>query len=233
MQPIASLRPGTKAAVLGEIKTANLAVTRRRGFKIFHAVRRRRERRHPLHVDEPGVPRRHPQAAPAGGRLRRRQARLDRPALPEPRVRARLATTSSSVHTGRDRAVLREDRHGHAQHAAATGAAGARSAAAGHARSAARGAARPAAARAAPGGARGGALSAERGIGRGAQRVSHAGAAAADLRGVLPVSDRPRLAAAREQRRAEAVRADGRRSDPRVGGQGPAVQAHAGAAAGA
>jgi ATP-dependent DNA helicase RecG len=38
MQPIASLRPGTKAAVLGEIKSANVAVTRRRGFKIFHAV---------------------------------------------------------------------------------------------------------------------------------------------------------------------------------------------------
>ncbi len=38
MQPIASLRPGNKAAVLGEIKSANVAVTRRRGFKIFHAV---------------------------------------------------------------------------------------------------------------------------------------------------------------------------------------------------
>jgi len=38
MQPISSLRPGTKAAVLGEIKTANLAITRRRGFRIFHAV---------------------------------------------------------------------------------------------------------------------------------------------------------------------------------------------------
>jgi ATP-dependent DNA helicase RecG len=38
MQPIASLRPGSKAAVLGEIKTANLAITRRRGFRIFHAV---------------------------------------------------------------------------------------------------------------------------------------------------------------------------------------------------
>jgi ATP-dependent DNA helicase RecG len=38
MQPIASLRPGNKAAVLGEIKSANLAVTRRRGFRIFHAV---------------------------------------------------------------------------------------------------------------------------------------------------------------------------------------------------
>jgi ATP-dependent DNA helicase RecG len=38
MQPIASLRPGNKAAVLGEIKSANLAITRRRGFKIFHAV---------------------------------------------------------------------------------------------------------------------------------------------------------------------------------------------------
>jgi ATP-dependent DNA helicase RecG len=38
MQPIASLRPGAKAAVLGEIKTANVAMTRRRGFRIFHAV---------------------------------------------------------------------------------------------------------------------------------------------------------------------------------------------------
>ena len=37
MQPIASLRPGCKAAVLGEIRSARLAVTRRRGFKIFHA----------------------------------------------------------------------------------------------------------------------------------------------------------------------------------------------------
>jgi ATP-dependent DNA helicase RecG len=38
MQPIASLRPGTKAAVLGEIKSANLTTTRRRGFRIFHLV---------------------------------------------------------------------------------------------------------------------------------------------------------------------------------------------------
>ena len=38
MQPIASLRPGSKAAVLGEVKSANLAITRRRGFKIFHAI---------------------------------------------------------------------------------------------------------------------------------------------------------------------------------------------------
>ena len=38
MQPIASLRPGQKAAVLGEIKNANVTLTRRRGFKIFHAI---------------------------------------------------------------------------------------------------------------------------------------------------------------------------------------------------
>src|SRR3954469_16662038 len=38
MQPIATLRPGQKAAVLGEIKSANVALTRRRGFKIFHLV---------------------------------------------------------------------------------------------------------------------------------------------------------------------------------------------------
>ncbi|MGH9346674.1 MAG: ATP-dependent DNA helicase RecG, partial [Vicinamibacterales bacterium] len=38
MQPIVSLRPGAKAAVLGEIKSARLSITRRRGFKIFNAV---------------------------------------------------------------------------------------------------------------------------------------------------------------------------------------------------
>ncbi len=38
MQPVASLRAGNKAAILGEIKSAHLATTRRRGFKIFHAV---------------------------------------------------------------------------------------------------------------------------------------------------------------------------------------------------
>jgi ATP-dependent DNA helicase RecG len=38
MQPIVSLKPGFKAAVLAEIKSARLVVTRRRGFKIFNAV---------------------------------------------------------------------------------------------------------------------------------------------------------------------------------------------------
>ena len=38
MQPIASLRAGAKAAVIGDIKSAKLSVTRRRGFKIFNAV---------------------------------------------------------------------------------------------------------------------------------------------------------------------------------------------------
>ena len=38
MQPIASLRPGQKAAVLGTITSANVALTRRRGFRIFHAI---------------------------------------------------------------------------------------------------------------------------------------------------------------------------------------------------
>ena len=38
MQPIATLRPGARAAVLGEIKSVRLATTRRRGFRIFHAI---------------------------------------------------------------------------------------------------------------------------------------------------------------------------------------------------
>ena len=38
MQPIASLRAGAKAAVMGEITSANLVSTRRRNFRIFHVV---------------------------------------------------------------------------------------------------------------------------------------------------------------------------------------------------
>jgi ATP-dependent DNA helicase RecG len=38
MQAIATLRPGAKVAVAGEIRSTHLAVTRRRGFRIFHAV---------------------------------------------------------------------------------------------------------------------------------------------------------------------------------------------------
>src|SRR4051812_17826891 len=38
MQPIATLRPGTRTAVLGEIKSANVAWPRPRGFRISHAV---------------------------------------------------------------------------------------------------------------------------------------------------------------------------------------------------
>jgi len=38
MQPIASLRPGAKAAVLGTVKSARLSRTRRRGFTIFRAA---------------------------------------------------------------------------------------------------------------------------------------------------------------------------------------------------
>jgi ATP-dependent DNA helicase RecG len=38
MQPIATLRAGARAAVLGEVRTAAVSVTRRRHFKIFHAV---------------------------------------------------------------------------------------------------------------------------------------------------------------------------------------------------
>src|SRR5215510_2104610 len=38
MQPIATLRPGAKAAALGEIKSARVTVTRRRHFSIFNAM---------------------------------------------------------------------------------------------------------------------------------------------------------------------------------------------------
>ena len=100
MQPIASLRPGNKAAVLGEIKSANVAMTRRRGFRIFHAVARRRERRDPLHVDEPGVSGRHPQAAPRSSIFG--DVKLDSSGLhflnPEYEL---VSDDSRAVHTGR------------------------------------------------------------------------------------------------------------------------------------
>jgi len=38
MQPIASVRPGGKTAVIGRISSAHVARTRRRGFTIFHAM---------------------------------------------------------------------------------------------------------------------------------------------------------------------------------------------------
>jgi ATP-dependent DNA helicase RecG len=38
MQPIASVRPGGKAAVLGRVTSAHVARTRRRGFTLFHAM---------------------------------------------------------------------------------------------------------------------------------------------------------------------------------------------------
>ena len=38
MQPIASLRPGHKRRCSARSRASNVAVTRRRGFKIFHAV---------------------------------------------------------------------------------------------------------------------------------------------------------------------------------------------------
>ncbi|NOT43971.1 MAG: ATP-dependent DNA helicase RecG, partial [Acidobacteria bacterium] len=38
MQPIATLRPGQRVAVLGRIMSAGVTTTRRRGFRIFHAV---------------------------------------------------------------------------------------------------------------------------------------------------------------------------------------------------
>jgi ATP-dependent DNA helicase RecG len=38
MQPIASLRPGMRVAVFGDVKSARLRTTRRRGFTIFEAI---------------------------------------------------------------------------------------------------------------------------------------------------------------------------------------------------
>ena len=93
MQPIASLRPGARAAVMGQIKSTQLADDAPARLQDLPRRRRRRQRRHPVLVDEPGLPGRRAAAARVGRHLRRREAGLDRPALPEPRVRAAWATT--------------------------------------------------------------------------------------------------------------------------------------------
>ena len=180
--------------------------TRRRGFRIFHAVRWRHERRHPLHVDEPGVPRR-TSCKPHLSVVIFGDVKLDSTGLHfmnaeyeldvgRPRVGARPARIvpfyekTGTVTPNMQRRIVRQAldqlpagysrpaavRHPHAPRAAA-----------------------------APRRARGGALSAQRGEGRRAERVQDAGAAPHDLRGVLPLPDRPRVAAPRDQRGAQAA----------------------------
>ena len=55
MQPIASLRPGDRAAVMGQIKSTQLADDAPSRLQDLPRGRRRRQRRHPVFVDEPGV----------------------------------------------------------------------------------------------------------------------------------------------------------------------------------
>ena len=198
MQPIASLRPGQQGGGARrdqERQPRDHAAAR---LQDLPRRRRRRERRDPLHVDEPGVPRRHPQAASAGRRSSATSSST-RPGLhfmnPEyelvvgrPR---RACTPGASCRSTRRPARSRRTCSGKLVRQALDelpaeipDAAAARSCARGC--SSCRGA--PAIEESH--------FPAERSVGRRAQRVPHAGAAAADLRGVLPLSDRPRLAAA-------------------------------------
>ena len=231
MQPIASLRPGQRAAVMGEIKSTQLAVTRRRGFKIFHAIvgdasgAIRCSWMNQAYLADVLA------AARDGGDLRRRQARLQRPALPEPGVRAGERRPGGAERRPH-RAVLRAHRHRDAEHAAAAGAAGARRSAAAAARiccptdlRARRGLVdrRPA--------LEGAHFPAGERAGRGSERVPLAGAAPADLRGVLPLPARPRLAAPCGRRRGQAASHHGGRPRAEVGGGGAAVHADARASA--
>ena len=190
MQPIASLRPGAKAAVLGEIKSANLMVTRRRGFKIFHAVVgdasgaiRCTWMNQPFLAD---ILKPHLAVIVFG------DVKLDSSGLhfmnPEYELVSRGAV--GGAHRPH-RAVLREDRHRDAEHAAAHRA-GRRSTSCrrrcptllpvGSAL-----AARPDAAT--PRRSRSRIFRPATADVDAAQRVPHAGAAATDLRGVLPLPD--------------------------------------------
>ena len=186
-----------------------------------------------MHLDEPGVSHRHPQAASVGRHLRRRQARFDRPALHEPRVRADVGRPRVAAHRAhRARSTKRPAR----SRRTCSGASSGRRSISFRRRfptwsparfsrgwSCCRAARALEASHFPPNEAKVEELNAFR----------TPGAAADDLRGVLPVSDRPRVAPSRDEHGAEAVRAEGGRSDPRVGREDSPVQADAGAAAGA
>ena len=226
MQPIASLRPGARAAVMGEIKSTQLAVTRRRGFKIFHAV-----------------------VGDSSGAIRcswMNQAYLADVIPPRAQVvifgDVKLDSTGLHFlnpefelsdrrpgHAERrpHRAVLRAHRVGDAEHAAATGAAGAGRPATPGAGSPARRPAHAPAARGPPAGARGRALPGRGRARRGLERFSLARAAPPHLRGVLPLPARPRVAPSRNRRRSQATPHHRGRPRAEVGGGGAALHPHA------
>ena len=199
MQPIASLRPGMQR---GRARRDQERAPRGHAAARLQNLprgRRRRERRHPLHLDEPGISRRHPQAASVGRHLRRREARFDGTSFHESGIRADVGRPRVGA-DGAHRAVLREDRRP-SRRTCSGGSCARRSTSCRRrfpicCRPILRDAAR---ADAAARGARGSALSAERSDGRRAERVPDARAAAADLRGVLSLSDRPCLAAPRDE----------------------------------
>ena len=206
---------------MGEIKSTHLATTRRRGFKIFHAVVGDAQRRHPLLVDEPGLP----------GRCARRRGptvvifgdvKLDSSGLhflnPEFEI---VERRPGGAERRPDRAVLRAHRHGDAEHAAQAGAPRARR----RCRRSCRISCPPTCARASgwwTAGRRSKARTfpaGERTRSRTLNAFRVAGAAAADLRGVLPLPARPRLASPRGRRRSQAAPHHGGRSHPQVGGR--------------
>ena len=204
MQPIASLRPGTKAAVLGEIKTANLAITRRRGFRIFHAVIADASgsirctwmnqafladilKPHlqvvvfgDVKLDSTGLHFMNPEYELVSDDLSGiKTARIvpfyEKTGTVTPNMQRRIVRQALDQLPADIFEPLPQGTEGSPRSRAAARRAG------------------------------GVAFSAERSLGRRAERLSHAAAAATDLRGVLPLPAGARLAEAREQRGAEAM----------------------------
>ena len=233
LQPIASLKPGQTASIAGRILSCGLRSTRRPGFKIFEALVADDERLDARDVAQPAVSARRVHRRPARRAVRpRRDARRRRPAADQSAVR------DSRRRRGRDdphrphRAGLREDRQRHAEDPAPArlrrAAAAARWICPISCRSELRlrlelPARRRGAARARTFRPSDTSIDAS-------EPLRHAGPAAPDLRRSVPVSARRARATPCAPPQKQAGGDSRRRSHPRIGARGAAVQADGGAA---
>ena len=122
LQPIASLQPGQTASVTGRIVELRPALDAAAGLQDLRSARHRRERLDARHLAEPAVSARRVRARAAGGAVRpRRDARSRRPAADQPAVRnPRRRGRRDDPHRP-DRAGLREGRQRHAEDSAPAG----------------------------------------------------------------------------------------------------------------
>ena len=210
-QTIASLRPGVAASVVGEVVSCGVRPDAPSALPDLRDARARRDRQPARDLVQPAVPQRRLPSASARDPVRQARAHVARPAAAESAVRdpaaseddaterrAAGAPTDDTLHTGRIVPVYEKTGTADAEDAARARAPGAGSSCRRRCRIRC-----PPAVRAAAGADRSPRrrsqdvhFPAGRHADRRAERVPLAGAAAADLRGVLPLPARARPAAA-------------------------------------